>query len=83
MGQRLKIGFGGTDLGDLGRVLQIHGELVNSLHGLLAHLLQITGVGILNTECIGNVAVFLAAEVLFLFHNRSQQNAVGHAVGNA
>ena len=56
---------------------------MDGLHGLLTHLLQIAGVGILNAEGIGDVTVLLTSEVLVVFHDRSQQNTVGHTVGHA
>ena len=83
MGQRLQISLGGADLADRGRVLQIHGQLVDGLHGLFAHLLQVAGVGVLDAERVGDVAVLLARVVLVVFHDRGQQNTVGHTVGHA
>ena len=56
---------------------------MDGLHGLFAHLLQVAGVGVLNTERIGDVAVLLTGEVLVVFHDRGQQNTVGHTVGHA
>ena len=83
MSQRLKVALGGAHFGNRGRVLQIHGQLVDGLHGLFAHLLQVAGVGVLDAERVGDVAVLLARVVLVVFHDRGQQNTVGHTVGHA
>ena len=56
---------------------------MHGLHGLFAHLVEIAGVGVFDSERIGDVTVLLSGEVLVVFHDRSQQNAVGHAVCHA
>ena len=83
MGQPLQVGLGGADLGDGGRVAELLGEVAHRLDRLVTHVVEIAGVGVLNAERVGDVTVLLAGVLLVVFHDRRQQDAVGHAVGHA
>ena len=56
---------------------------MHSLDGLFAHGFDIAGVGVRDAEGVSDVTVLLTGIVLVIFHDRSQQNAVGNAVGHA
>lgn len=70
-------------LGDGGGIAQIERELANSGNCGVAHLLEIAGMGIRNTEGRGDVAVLFARVILVVLQNGGQQNTVGNAVSNA
>ena len=56
---------------------------MDRLDSLLAHGLQIAGHRVRNAERLGDITVLFAGIVLVVFHDRGEQNAVGHTMGDA
>ena len=56
---------------------------MDRLDRFLAHGFQIAGHRVRNAERLGDITVLFAGIVFVVFHDRGEQNAVGHAMGDA